>query len=97
MLLIRVSQDPLLDVDLFDQLTFIFVVTMQFDCTIAIQTPLDCNPPTQMWRHLYINQVLKHMLSKYLKLAKLMVMVVLGNVEDEHIFLHLLSWNKLRN
>jgi hypothetical protein len=71
---------------------------MQFDCTIAIQTPLDCNPPTQMWKHLYINKVLKHMLSKYLKLVELMAMVVLGNVEDEHMFFTFaFAKNKLRN
>lgn len=71
---------------------------MQFDYTLAIQTPLDCNPPTQMWRHLYINQVLQHMLSKYLMLVELMVMVVLENMEDEHMFLTFtFIKNKLRN
>jgi hypothetical protein len=40
----EISHGLLLDVDLFDQQTFIFVSIMQSKCNVDMQPPLDCNP-----------------------------------------------------
>ncbi len=66
---------------------FIFVVTMQSNCIIAImQPPYDCNPTIRMWKRLHISQVLKCKVSKYLKLVELVIVVVIGSVEDKCMF-----------
>jgi len=47
---------------------------------------LDCNPITKLYGYLASNVILATQLLEYLKLMKLTILMVLGNVEDEKTF-----------
>jgi hypothetical protein len=52
---------------------------MEGDVTIV-------NPLTKLWRVVDTSSMLRHGMSKYLKLVEITTVLVLGNVEDERTF-----------
>ncbi len=51
--------------------------------------PMTIIPTTRLWERLRSNVILHHWLSKWFKLTKLCKVMMLGSVEDEHIFSNL--------
>ncbi len=49
-----------------------------------METFLVLNPLMQIWMIIDASQVLTHSFPKYIKLTKMVVIHVLGNVKDEH-------------
>jgi hypothetical protein len=45
--------------------------------------PILLNPVTRLWRSIEANNYLKHSLFEFLKIAELVVVMVLGSVQDE--------------
>jgi len=71
---------------------------MQNHAQPTMLPPHDYNPITCLWERLGSNVTLNHCFSEWFKLAKLCMVMVLGNVEDEHIFSNLtFIKTKLRN
>jgi hypothetical protein len=52
----------------------------------TLESPLMCNLVTWLWFCINIHQPLAASLSKYFALAKLYIVMILGNVEYEHCF-----------
>jgi hypothetical protein len=46
----------------------------------TLQRPLTMNPVTQLWRSIEANNYFKHALSKFIKIAKIAIVMVLGSV-----------------
>jgi hypothetical protein len=53
---------------------------------VMLEPPFDVNPLTRLWRMLDANIALATQFSKYIKLAQLAMVHVLGSVEDERCF-----------
>jgi hypothetical protein len=62
---------------------------MQNHAQSTMLPPHDCNPITCLWERLRSNVTLNHRLSKWFKIAKLCMVIVLGNLEDESTFSNL--------
>jgi hypothetical protein len=56
---------------------------MQNHAQSTMLPPHDYNPITCLWERLGFNVILNHHLSKWFKLAKLCMVMVLGNMENE--------------
>jgi hypothetical protein len=59
---------------------------MQSNHDATLELPLMCNLITWLWSALAFINLLWHHLSKYFVLAKLYLVMILGNVEYEHCF-----------
>ncbi len=59
---------------------------MQSNCNSTMLPPCDCNPTICMWSWITSSQNLKLKMSKPFRLVKLVIVMVLGNVEDERTF-----------
>ncbi len=71
---------------------------MQSNCNFAILPPHDCNPTTRMWRQMANSQILSLKMFEFLELVELVIVMVLGSVEDERTFSILTFMkSKLRN
>jgi len=66
-----------------------FKLMIQNHCQATMLLPLDCNPTTRLWERLGLNGILNHQLSKWFKFVELCMVMVLGNVKDEHTFSNL--------
>jgi hypothetical protein len=53
---------------------------------LAMQKPFDVNLITKLWRTLTSFQNLENKILEYIKLVELVVVQVIGFVEDEHCF-----------
>jgi hypothetical protein len=62
---------------------------MQNQCNGAMAPPHDCNPIMHLQEKLGFNVILNNRPSKWFKLVKLYVVMVLGFVEDECTFSNL--------
>jgi hypothetical protein len=51
-----------------------------------MKPPYDVNPLTQLWRTIEVSQVLRMGMFKYLKVVKMTIVQVLGDVEDKCTF-----------
>ena len=64
----------------------------------AMAEPKDANPITKLWQKVGTNGLLLNRLSEFIKVVEIAITAVLGNVEDERIFLNLAFIKlKLRN
>jgi len=59
---------------------------MQNHCRGAMLLPHDCNSIIRMWQLFESNTILNHYILEWFILVKLCMVMVLGNVEDEHVF-----------
>jgi hypothetical protein len=50
---------------------------------IILQKENDLNPFTRLWCKVFSPSILNHKLLKYIKLAKIVIVEVLGFIEDE--------------
>jgi hypothetical protein len=58
---------------------------------LAMQKPFDVNLVTKLWRTLISFQILENKILEHMKLVALVVVQVIGVVEDEHYFSMLTS------
>jgi hypothetical protein len=71
---------------------------MKSNATTTMEAPFHINPLTWLWRTLEASHILRHSFPKKFKLAKIVIMQVLGSMEDEHTFSTLsFMKSKLRN
>ena len=93
----KVAQ-PILSVQQLDEQACMFKLTMKGNAHAAMQGDLPVNLLTRLWCRIEANGLLRNKLSKYMKIAELVVVTVLGSVEDEQTFSTLsFMKNKLRN
>ncbi len=64
----------------------IFKLTMKTQVPKAMAEPFDTDPMTKSWVTISNNAILIERLSEYLKLADIVVVSILGFVEDEWTF-----------
>jgi hypothetical protein len=70
---------------------------MKSNSKATMESPFELNALIHIWRTIDAFRVLTHSFPKYLKLAKMAIVHVLSNVEDEHCFSFLAFLkNKLR-
>ena len=62
---------------------------MKANCEFACALPLTTNPMIKVWRTLSPSRHLRKLISKYFKVAKIGVCLVLGSMEDERCFSNL--------
>jgi hypothetical protein len=87
---------PLLDSWQLDSQQAYFKLAMLNNHKQAMEQPFDVNPLTRLWRSL--DSASLCIFPKYMKLAKMVVVHVLGSVQDERCFSSLsFLKNKLRN
>jgi hypothetical protein len=76
----------------------IFKITMKSNAATTMEAPFHINPLTWLWITLETSCILKHSFPKFFKLAKIVIVQVLGSMEDEHTFSTLsFMKSKLRN
>jgi len=63
-----------------------FKLTMKSNATTCMATPFDLNPLTEMWCLVTTFQILSFSFLEYVKLTKLAMVQIVGNVEDEKCF-----------
>jgi len=74
-----------------------FILCMKNNPKVAMEPPFDLNPLTQIWKRINASRVFMHSFLKYLKLAEMAIVHILGSVEDERCFSSLAFLkNKLR-
>jgi len=66
--------------------TFFFKLTMNNQASKVMAKPRDENLVTKLWHQLATNNLLVHGLSKFMQLAKLVIVQVINSVEDERTF-----------
>jgi hypothetical protein len=52
----------------------------------AMEEPWDRNPLTKLWQKVSQNSLMVQRLSKFIKVAEIAVIAILGSVKDEHTF-----------
>ena len=63
-----------------------------------LRKPVTINPVTRLWQILDANSYLRHSLSKYIIIAEISIVMVMGFVQDERTFSTVSFMNpKLRN
>jgi len=77
-----------------------FVYNMTNNVKLAMHKPFDVNPITKFYRIFISFQILKNKIPKYIKLVELVIVQVIGSVENKHCFSMLTfmttkSWNQL--
>ncbi len=82
----------------FDLHRFLFVLTMKNNAKLTMQKPFDLNSFTKLWRFLSSSWIFEHQILEYIKLIELVVVQVIGLVENEQCFPNLIFMKtKLRN
>jgi hypothetical protein len=51
-----------------------------------MEPPHDFNPLIRLWKELITSQVVINCILKYIKLAEIVIVQVIGSMEDEHTF-----------
>jgi hypothetical protein len=64
---------------------------MTNNAKLAMQKPFDLNLVTKLWRTLTSFQILENKILEYMKLVELVVVQVIGVVEDQYYFSMLTS------
>ncbi len=72
--------------EILDLQTFFFKLTMNNQASKVMEKPRDENLMTKLWHQLATNNLLVHRLSKFMQLAKLVIVQVINSVEDERTF-----------
>ncbi len=85
----KVGPDEVWVLSLFSTIAFdlqrsLFVITMTKNVKLTMHKPFDVNLVTKLWKTFTSSQIFEVKISKYIKLAKLVVVQVIGFVEDEH-------------
>ncbi len=71
-----------------------FKMTMIHNFKVVMCKESSLNPTTRLWHKIITSPILHHKLLEYMKLIEIVVVQVLGFVEDEHTF-HIVSFMKL--
>ncbi len=58
-------------------------MTILHNFEVILQEENDLNPFTRLWCKVFSTSILNHKLLKYIKSAKIVVVQVLGSIEDE--------------
>jgi hypothetical protein len=92
------SHASLLDHVLLEQQSNFFMTTMQSNSEVAMKPPHYCNPTIQMWKRFAFSVIVKDRIFEYFKLVELIIVAILGSVENEQFF-SIVSFmkSKLRN
>jgi hypothetical protein len=77
---------PVLNPTTLDMQHSLFILTMKDNCHVAMVEPCSHNLLTILWRQLTTSQIIVCQMSKYIKLAKIAIIQVLGSIEDEWCF-----------
>jgi len=72
-----------LDVNILDLQSSFFKITMMSNAQWAMDQPMDVNPMSKIWKKLYSNALLCVWLSKFMEVAKLAMVQIMGSMEDE--------------
>jgi hypothetical protein len=92
------SIDPILSPTTLDMQTTLLKQLMKEQASKVMQKPIDVNPVTRLWRSIDAKSFLRHSLSKWLIVAEIAIVMVLGSVEDERKFSTVsFMKNRLRN
>ncbi len=70
----------------FDMQSSVFKIIMQSNVAITMEAPFHVNPFIRFWCTSEASHIWQHVFSKFFKLAKIIVIQVLGSVEDERTF-----------
>ncbi len=73
-------------VNIWDLQSYFFKITMMSNVQRAMDQPMDVNLVSRLWKKHFPNALLCAQLSKFMKVAKLVVVQVMGSVEDERTF-----------
>jgi hypothetical protein len=76
----------LLDAILSEQQSSFFIIAMQSNCSFAMLPLRAYNPTTCMWKQVANSYILRLKMFKFFRLIELVIIMVLGNVEDERTF-----------
>jgi hypothetical protein len=79
----------------FDLQRSLFVFTMTKNVKLAMQKPSNVKPVTKLWRTLTSFRILEVKIPEYTKLAKLVVVQVIGSIENDCCF-HTLIFMKIK-
>jgi hypothetical protein len=71
---------------IFDLQRFLFIFTMKNNVKLAMQKPFDINLLTKLWKTFSSSQIFEQKILEYIKLVKLVVVQMIGSVEDEWCF-----------
>ncbi len=82
---------PSLNVHHLDLQALLFKLTMKNNVKSTMKPRLDLNLVTKLWQNLTSSQCLIMKIFKYFKVAKIVTTQVIGLVENENVFQHLLS------
>jgi hypothetical protein len=82
---------PSLNVHHLDLQALLFKLTMKNNVKSTMKPLLDLNLVTKLWQNLTSFQCLIMKIFKYFKVAKIVATQVIGLVENENVFQHLLS------
>jgi hypothetical protein len=63
----------------------IFVLKMKNNFKAMVE-PRTCNPLTWLWKQLTSSQIVTHKIPKYIKIVEIVVLQIIGLVEDELCF-----------
>jgi hypothetical protein len=77
---------PMIDRETLISQRALFKTCMKSNSRAAMLPPYDVNPLTKVWRVLDSNNSLTQNFGEFLKLAEMVVVHVLGSVEDERLF-----------
>jgi hypothetical protein len=81
-----VQVDPILDAQTLCFQKSLFKLTMKSNIEEAMEEPQDRYVLMKLWQKVSQNLLMVQRLSEFIKIAKIAVTAVLGNVEDERIF-----------
>jgi hypothetical protein len=56
---------------------------MKNNSKLVMQKPFDVNPFTKLWKTLSSSQILLEKILKYIKSAELVIVKIIGSMEDE--------------
>jgi hypothetical protein len=93
------KHDALLDGSKLNDQESLFICTMESNAKKIMEGDIiTINPLTKLWRVINTSSMLRHGLSKNIKLAEIATVLVLGSMEDERTFSTLsFMKDKLRN
>jgi hypothetical protein len=81
---LNITSPPILSLTTFELQCNTFKCTMKANATFAIEPLILLNTFIHLWKTFWTSKVLQSSLSKYLELAKIVVVRVLKSVENKH-------------
>ena len=77
---------PILSIYVLDEHSLMFKIAMKGNCHAAMVGDLPLNPLTRLWRQLEALGLFRQKLLEFMKITELVLITVLGNMEDERTF-----------